>query len=76
MINKIDTDGNGTIDFSEFLEFMTSKNNKDTDSEDELIDALKVLDRDGNGLISETELRHVMTNIGEKLTEKEIDEIL
>ena len=44
---------------------------KDTDTEEELIEAFKVFDRDGNGLISAAELRHVMTNLGEKLTEEE-----
>merc|ERR1719450_31651 len=40
---------------------------KDTDTEEELIEAFKVFDRDGNGFISAAELRHVMTNLGEKL---------
>ena len=35
MINEIDEDGNGTVDFEEFL-VMMSKKMKDTDSEDEL----------------------------------------
>ena len=43
---------------------------KDTDTEEELIEAFKVFDRDGNGLISAAELRHVMTNLGEKLTDE------
>lgn len=37
---------------------------KDTDTQEELIEAFKVFDRDGNGLISAAELRHVMTNLG------------
>ena len=35
MINEIDEDGNGTVDFEEFL-IMMSKKLKDTDSEEEL----------------------------------------
>ena len=35
MINEIDEDGNGTVDFEEFL-VMMSKKLKDTDSEEEL----------------------------------------
>lgn len=49
---------------------------KDTDTEEELIEAFKVFDRDGNGFISAAELRHVMTNLGEKLTDEEIDEMI
>jgi len=68
MINEADADGNGTIDFPEFLSLMARKM-KDTDTEEELVEAFKVFDRDGNGFISAAELRHVMTNLGEKLTE-------
>lgn len=75
MINEVDVDGNGTIDFPEFLSLMARKM-KDTDTEEELVDAFKVFDRDGNGLISSAELRHVMTNLGEKLTDEEVDEMI
>ena len=71
MINEVDADGNGTIDFPEFLSLMARKM-KDTDTEEELIEAFKVFDRDGNGFISAAELRHVMTNLGEKLTDEEV----
>ncbi|CAJ0828569.1 17994_t:CDS:1, partial [Entrophospora sp. SA101] len=75
MINEIDADGNGTIDFPEFLTMMARKM-KDTDSEQEIKEAFKVFDKDGNGFISAAELRHVMTNLGEKLTEQEVDEMV
>ena len=75
MINEVDVDGNGTIDFPEFLSLMARKM-KDTDTEEELIEAFKVFDRDGNGLISAAELRHVMMNLGEKLTDEEADEMI
>ena len=75
MINEVDADGNGTIDFPEFLSLMARKM-KDQDTEEELIEAFKVFDRDGNGLISAAELRHVMTNLGEKLTDEEVDEMI
>ena len=72
MINEVDADGNGTIDFPEFLSPMARKM-KNTYTEEELIEAFKVFDRDGNGLISTAELRHVMTNLGEKLTDEEVN---
>ena len=72
---QVDADGNGTIDFPEFLSLMARKM-KDTDTEEELIEAFKVFDRDGNGFISAAELRHVMTNLGEKLTDEEVDEMI
>ncbi|KAH0478047.1 MAG: hypothetical protein KVP17_003070 [Porospora cf. gigantea B] len=75
MVHEIDQDGNGTIDFTEFLALMARKL-RDTDSEEELIEAFKVFDRDGNGFISAAELRHVMTHLGEKLTDDEVDEMI
>jgi calmodulin len=75
MISEVDVDGNGTIDFPEFLNLMARKM-KDTDSEEELKEAFRVFDKDQNGFISAAELRHVMTNLGEKLTDDEVDEMI
>eukprot|EP00747_Dinoflagellata_sp_TGD_P076107 gnl/TRDRNA2_/TRDRNA2_159014_c2_seq1.p1 gnl/TRDRNA2_/TRDRNA2_159014_c2~~gnl/TRDRNA2_/TRDRNA2_159014_c2_seq1.p1 ORF type:complete len:247 (-),score=58.22 gnl/TRDRNA2_/TRDRNA2_159014_c2_seq1:71-811(-) len=74
MINEVDADGNGTIDFPEFLSLQARKM-KDTDTEEELIEAFKVFDRDGSGFISIAEMRHVMTNLGERITDEELDEM-
>ena len=60
MINEVDSDGNGTVDFPEFLDMMARKMG-DTDSEEEIKEAFKVFDKDGNGYISPAELKYVMT---------------
>ena len=44
MINEVDADGNGTIDFAEFLTMMARKM-KDTDSEEEIREAFRVFDK-------------------------------
>ena len=75
MINEVDADGNGTIDFPEFL-MLTSRKMKDTDSEEDIKEAFRVFDRDASGFISAGELAHVMTNLGEKLTDEEVDEMI
>merc|ERR1712118_607662 len=75
MVNEVDGDGNGTVDFPEFLSLMARKM-KDTGTEGELIEAFKCFDRDGSGFISTAEIRHVMTNLGEKLTDEEVDEMV
>ncbi|URE18823.1 hypothetical protein MUK42_10363 [Musa troglodytarum] len=76
MIGEIDANGNGTIEFQEFLNLMASKLNQETDSEDELREAFKVFDKDQNGFISATELRNVMISLGEKLTDEEAAQMI
>jgi len=75
MINEVDADGNGTIDFTEFLTMMT-KHMKEADNDQELREAFKVFDKNGDGKISATELRDVMVSLGEKLTDDEIDQMI
>lgn len=75
MINEVDCDGIGTIDFPDFLE-MQARKMKDTDTEEELVEAFRVFDTRGDGFISAAELRQVMTNLGEALDQDEIDEMI
>ena len=75
MIREVDLDGNGTIDFKEFLCLMVKKM-KDTDTDEELLEAFKVFDRDGNGFITSHELRNIMNSLGENLSPEEIEEMI
>ena len=75
MIEEVDDDGSGSIDFPEFLSTMARKM-KESDTNEELVKAFKVFDDSGNKLISAEELRRVMTNLGEKLTKAEVDEMI
>ncbi|KAL3874517.1 hypothetical protein ACJMK2_037523 [Sinanodonta woodiana] len=75
IINEVDPEGNGTVEFPDFLKMMT-RNIKHVDTEDEIKEAFRVFDKDGNGYINASELRHVMTNLGEKLTDDEVDEMI
>lgn len=75
MVNEVDQDGNGTIEFNEFLQMM-SKKLKEADCEEELREAFRVFDKNNDGLISSNELRHVMTSLGERLSEEEVDDMI
>ena len=75
MINEVDQNGSGKIEFKEFLELIAKKM-KDIDTEEDLIEAFKVFDKDGNGVISESELKHILTTLGERLTEEEAYEMI
>ncbi|XP_034242007.1 neo-calmodulin-like isoform X9 [Thrips palmi] len=75
MVNEVDQDGNGTIEFNEFLQMM-SKKMKGADGEEELREAFRVFDKNKDGLISSSELRHVMTSLGEKLSDEEVDDMI
>nr|XP_002739903.1 PREDICTED: calmodulin-like [Saccoglossus kowalevskii] len=75
MVNEVDADGNGTIDFSEFITMMARKMHE-TDAEEEIRESFRVFDKNGDGYICKAELRHVMTNLGEKLTDEEVDEMI
>lgn len=75
MINECDPEGEGTIDFPEFLSLMTRKM-KDSDTEGELRESLKVFDKNGDGLIALAELKHMITACGERFTEDEVQEMI
>lgn len=75
MINEVDLDQTGSIDFPEFLSMMSRKT-KEGDSDAELRDAFRVFDRDNSGTISRKELHQVMKSMGETLTDAEIDEMM
>ena len=50
MVDEVDANRNGTIDFPEFLTMMAMKM-KDGDTDVELKEAFRVFDKDGNGFI-------------------------
>ncbi len=71
MISEVDADGNGLIDFAEFVTLLARKmNNSDKDAE--IREAFNVFDKDGSGKISKDELRSIMKSLGEDLTDEEV----
>lgn len=75
MIQKADQDGDGSIDFLEFLEVMASKMGEHT-FEDDLRDAFQLFDTDCNGYISKRELTFVLTSLGEQITDAAVENMI
>ena len=72
MINEVDEDGNGTIEFDEYMLLM-GYNMESVDTVEGLVTAFSKFDDYGDGFIPTKELRHVMKYVGEKLKEEELD---
>lgn len=78
MINEVDTDNNGEIEFEEFCVLMC-RNMKENDDIDTLKEAFKLLDSDGSGEISKTELKEILrsfSKLGEDIADDEIDNLI
>jgi centrin-2/centrin-1 len=74
MIGDIDADASGTIDFTEFLEMMTSKmSSKDVYAE--ILKAFNLFDDDGNGKISFANLKRVAKELGEDMSDDQLQEM-
>lgn len=71
--NEVDIDGNGLMDFNEFIVLMARQQSM---GPEELQQAFSIFDRDGNGYIDAKELRYLLTTLGEKLSNNEVDEII
>jgi len=75
MIDQVDMVNADTINFAEFTCMMLRKA-KDTDIQDEIVDAFKVFDTDGSGFISREELKAVMENLGEAMSADDVEQMI
>jgi len=74
MFKEADVTNTGKIGFPEFMNMMARKM-KQTDTQEELLEAFKVFDPYAEGIIAERELSEALLNTGDKLTKDELDEM-
>ena len=75
MISDIDNDGNGSIEFGEFLEMMTGKMGE-KDTREDIEKVFKLFDDDNTGKISLRNLRRVAQELDENIDEEELQDMI
>ncbi|XP_052057983.1 neo-calmodulin-like [Mytilus californianus] len=74
IINEIDAEGNGVIEFPEFLTVMSRKINE-IDNEDEIRDAINIIFKDRE-YVSAVEIWYLMRKFGDKLSDEEVQDFI
>ena len=75
MFNEVDVDGNGTLDFLEFVNIMSSRM-KDTNVEEEVELSFKTFDLNGDDHLCPSDLKKATEMLGEQFTQVEIEEMI
>lgn len=71
--NEWDKDGNGKLEFNEFVEMILYKTKQ---NKTDMRSAFSVLDRNRTGILSAYDLRHMLLSVGEFYTIEEIIDII
>ncbi|KAL0483167.1 calmodulin [Acrasis kona] len=77
MLDSVDADKSGTIEFEEFLNMLVTGEEVIIDPEQEIRDTFRVFDKNGDGFISADELKKVFTQLGEDhITDGDMDRLM
>ncbi|KAJ8955278.1 hypothetical protein NQ318_000306 [Aromia moschata] len=75
IINEVDEDGSGELEFEEFIT-LASRFMVEEDAEamqQELKEAFRLYDKEGNGYITTKTLKEILKELDDKLTSEELD---
>merc|ERR1711887_96452 len=75
MVSDVDGDGNGTIEFGEFLQMMTGKMGE-KDSREDIEKVFKLFDDDSTNKISFRNLARVAEELGENIDDEELQDMI
>merc|ERR1711957_315147 len=75
MVEDLDADGSGEIEFSEFLEVMCAKLS-DKNTKEEIDRVFKLFDKDRNGTLEADDLSRVCKELGEDMSEEDVRECI
>merc|ERR1712100_990516 len=72
LMEEVDKDKSGTIEFDEFVDLMSRPNKTQEQMEEEIKDAFLTFDADGSGFITREELIETLTTMGDPVDEETI----
>lgn len=75
MINDLDADNSGAIEFREFLDLMTARMS-DRDSKEDIRKVFKLFDEENSGYVTLKSLRRVAKELGESMEDGELQEMI
>merc|ERR1712098_1020857 len=75
MVEDLDSDKSGEIEFDEFLDMMSAKM-PDDPSKAEVSKVFPAFDKNKSGVITKDNLKQVIRELGQQMSDDEIDELL
>ena len=76
MVSAIDVDGNGEVEFDEFIILMVQQLKKENMAEEELVEVFKVFDKNSDGAIGMDDLIARFAELGDPITEEDARDMI